>query len=299
MLSEAKIAVVSSDVTRRSVLGASLAAAGSLLIVGTRTLAAGSGPTLAREAATAAETAITAWVRIAPDNSVKLICSQSEMGQGISTTLTAALADELGVDWQRAKIEFAPFAAAYRNPVIGWMFTGASISTHDFYMLVRQMGASAREMLVRAAGARLAVPANQLAIDDGMIRHGASARQVSFGEVAAGAAKLQLPQTPRLKEDRDLRYIGKPLARWDIPSKTDGSAVFGIDVKVPDMLLAAVRCAPGIGGRLERYDAASIKARPGVVAVVEVPRGLAVVAKTYWQARRALDEANLVWADED
>jgi isoquinoline 1-oxidoreductase beta subunit len=300
MRGEAKIAIVGPDVTRRSILGTSLAVAGSLLIGGsTQALAEGAGPTLDARTNVGAVTDITAWVRIAPDNSITLICSQSEMGQGISTTLTAALADELGVDWRSAKIEFAPFAAAYRNPVIGWMFTGASISTQHFYMLVRQMGASAREMLVSAAAARLAVPANQLAIDDGIIRHAASARQVSFGEVAADAAKLQLPKTPRLKEDRDLRYIGKPLPRWDIPSKTDGSAVFGIDVKVPGMLLAAVRCAPGIGGRLDSYDAASIKAKPGVVAVVEVPRGLAVVAKTYWQARRALDEANLVWADED
>src|SRR5579863_2534254 len=125
MSHEAKIAIVGPDVTRRSMLGAGLAAAGSLLIVGTRALGANSGPTLAPETAKAAESAITAWVRIAPDNSITLISSQSEMGQGISNTLTAALADELGVDWQRAKIEFAPFDKAYRDPVYKWMFTGA------------------------------------------------------------------------------------------------------------------------------------------------------------------------------
>src|SRR5579872_1694908 len=246
MSGRAKIAIVGPDVTRRSLLGNSLMIGGSLLIAGTRAFAADDGPTLASEKMNAREVPVTAWVRIAPDNSITLICSQSEMGQGISTTLTAALADELEVDWRRAKIEFAPFAPAYRNPVIGWMFTGASISIHDFYMLVRQMGASARAVLVQAAAARLAVPADQLTIADGVISHASSARKLSFGEVAAEASKLPLPPTPRLKEDRDLRYIGKPLARWDIPLKVDGRAVFGIDVKVPGMLYAAVRCAPGI-----------------------------------------------------
>jgi isoquinoline 1-oxidoreductase beta subunit len=261
--------------------------------------AAGAAQASGADPATPAAVALTAWVRIAPDNSVTLICSQSEMGQGISTTLTAALADELGVDWHRVKIEFSPFGEAYRNPGIKWMFTGNSESSSAFFELVRQIGASAREMLIGAAAARFGAPMAELAIGDGEIRHPASARRLTFGDVAADAAKLPLPAKPTIKRDGELRYIGRAMPRWDIPAKVDGSAVFGIDVRLPNMLLAAVRCAPDFSGRLAHYDSASLMAKPGVVAVVEVPRGVAVVARTYWQARRALDEAELDWADED
>ena len=122
---------------------------------------------------------------------------------------------------------------------------------------------------------------------------------MTLAAVAADAAQLPVPAEPRLREASELRYEGRALPRWDIPPKVDGSAVFGIDVRLPDMLLAAVRCAPGFGGKLAHYDAAAIKAKPGVVAVVELPAGLAVVAETYWQARRALDGATLTWSGED
>lgn len=238
---------------------------------------------------------VTAWVRVAADNSVTLIASQSEMGQGTTATLAGALADELFLPVERVSIEFAPFGAAYRDPVYGWMFTGNSQSISSFYGLMRRMGAAAREMLLTAAAERLQVPAGQLSMRDGFIQDASSKRSVRFGDIAGDAAKLPVPEMPRLRADPAL--MGRAVPRWDIPSKVDGSAIFGIDVKVPDMLLAAIGRAPRFGGKFVTYDSAAIRAKPGVVAIVELPDGLAVVARTYWQARRALDSGQIVWTD--
>jgi isoquinoline 1-oxidoreductase beta subunit len=239
---------------------------------------------------------VTAWVRIAPDSSVTLIASQSEMGQGATTTLAAALADELYLPWESIRIEFAAFAPAYRDPVYHWMFTGNSQSITSFYELMRQMGAAAREMLVSAASARLGVGADSLALARGAIHDTRSGRSLSFGEIALEAARLPAPARPRPRPDPS--FVGRAMPRWDIPPKVDGSAVFGIDVKIPGMLLAAVRCAPRFGARLLHYDAAALRKKPGVVAVVEVPDGLAVVGRTWWQAHQALESAELAWSDE-
>ncbi len=249
----------------------------------------GSAPGAARESP------ITAWVRISADGSVTLIASQSEMGQGITTTLAAALADELYLPWGSVGIEFSPYDAAYRDPVYNWMFTGNSQGTSSFYELMRKMGAAAREMLVSAAATRLGVGPQELVLEQGNIRHGGTGRTVRFGEVAADAARLPVPKGAQPRPDPTL--VGRALPRWDIPAKVDGSAVFGIDVKLPGMLIAAVRCAPRFGAALARHDAQRIRRQPGVVAVVEVPHGLAVVAHSYWEARQALYAAELTWSE--
>jgi isoquinoline 1-oxidoreductase beta subunit len=234
-------------------------------------------------------------VRVGSDNSITLIASQSEMGQGTTTTLAAILADELFVSLSRVQIEFAQFDAAYRDPVYNWMFTGNSQSISSFYDVMRTMGAAAREMLLGAAAARMQVAPNTLTCRDGVIQNSAK-RSVTFGEVAADAARLEVPSKPTLRTKSTL--VGRAMARWDIPSKVDGSAVFGIDVKVPNMLVAAVRCAPRFGAKLANYNATKVKAMPGVVAAVEIPNGLAVLAKHYWQARSALDAAEIAWSEE-
>jgi isoquinoline 1-oxidoreductase subunit beta len=295
---------VAREVGRRDVLRA-VASSGGLLL--SAAWLPGRDPALAAPAPESRESSaapsapsdarlVTAWVRIAGDASVTLIASQSEMGQGATTTLAAALADELYLPWERIRIEFAPFAPAYRDPVYQWMFTGNSQSITSFYEVMRQMGAAAREMLVSAAATRLGLDRDSLSLANGYIRHDPTGRQVSFGEVADAAARLPVPAHPRPRPDP--RFAGRAMPRWDIPSKVDGSAVFGIDVKVPGMLLAAVRCAPRFGARLVRHDAAAIRRKPGVVAVVEIPNGLAVVARTYWQAHQALESAELVWSDD-
>jgi isoquinoline 1-oxidoreductase beta subunit len=238
---------------------------------------------------------VTAWVRIGADNAITLIASQSEMGQGTTTTLAAVLADELFVSPERVTIAFAPFDPAYRDPVFHWMFTGNSQSTSSFYDVMRRMGAAAREMLVAAAAARWKVPPDKVSLADAHLVHPDGRRRLAFGEVAADAAELAVPAQPALRADPP--SAGHALRRWDIPAKVDGSAEFGIDVKLPDMLIAAVRYAPRRGGKLATHDGAAIRARPGVVDVVEIPGGLAVVAGTYWQARQALDGAAVTWAE--
>ncbi len=242
------------------------------------------------------ETALNAWLRIAPDDTVTILLSQSEMGQGISTTLPAALVDELGADWSKVKTEFSPFDPAYQHPQYGWMFTGNSESSSTFYPITRTMGAAAREMLAAVAARRLNVDAASLIVRDGIVAHPASGRMVRFGALAAEAATLPVPSAPRLKDKSELKLIGKPLARRDIPGKTDGTAVFGIDVRVPGMAIAAIRRAPSPGGKLVSYDRAGILARKGVIAAVEINAGLAVVADRYWTAKQALDDGKLVFA---
>ena len=274
-------------ISRREAL---LGAAGALVISGVL------GRTARAEAGTAPGVPVTAWVRISPDNSITLIASQSEMGQGTTTTLAAILADELYLPLHQVAIEFAPFDPAYRDPVYQWMFTGNSQSISSFYDVMRKMGAAAREMLVQAASTQLGVQAPELTCSDGSVHHASTGRSVTFGKVAAAASRLQVPANPKPRTDSAL--VGHAVPRWDIPSKVDGSAKFGIDVAVPGMLVAAVRRAPRFGSQLGRYDAALLKSKPGVVQVVPLPDGLVVVAKTYWQARRALDSADLPWSTQ-
>lgn len=269
-------------------------AGSAALVLGARIELAGAEEQAASPAITARF--IDAWLRIGADDSVTIMMSQSEMGQGISTTLPMALADELGADWSRVRREWSDFAPEYRHPQYHWMFTGNAESISTFFPIMRSVGAAAREMLTRAAATRLGVAAEALRVENGVIRHGPSERTLSFGDVAEDAAKLEVPTTPQLKEDRELRLIGKPQPRVDIPAKVDGSAVFGIDVQVPDMLIATVRRAPSPGGRLVDFDPTGLKTRRGIVEVVEISSGVAAVAKGYWTARSALDEARLTFA---
>ncbi|MER8781162.1 molybdopterin-dependent oxidoreductase [Mesorhizobium sp. M1006] len=249
----------------------------------------------ARAASSLPDKFINAWLRIDPDDMVTIMLSQSEMGQGIQTTLPLVLADELGADWSRVALEWADFDPAYRHPQYQWMFTGNSESISTFFPIMRTVGAAAREMLVGAAATRLGVAAASLRVDQGRIHHDPTDRVVSFGSVAADAARLDIPKDPQLRPTSSLELIGKPQPRVDIPSKVDGSAIFGIDVKVPGMAVAAIRRAPSQGGSLAAFDPTAIKAERGVLAVVEIPSGLAVVANDYWTAERALDGAELTF----
>lgn len=237
------------------------------------------------------ESAVTAWVRVTPDNQVTLIVSQAEIGQGISTTLPAILADELGADWSQVRLETAPFsstATSYRNPKLKWMFTGNSESIESFYDLMRTTGAAAREMLSKAAATRWNVSPGTCRTEHSLIIHQTSGRKLTFGEVAADAAKLEVPEKPWLRAQSELKLVGRALPKVDIPSKVDGSAIFGIDFSVPGMLLAAIRTSPTIGGTIKSFDEAAIKREPGVRAVVRLQNGIAVVADTWWQARTGL-----------
>ncbi|HEY6924973.1 MAG TPA: molybdopterin cofactor-binding domain-containing protein [Steroidobacteraceae bacterium] len=273
-------------ITRREAL---FGAAGALVISGMlRTELA--------EARAASGIPISAWVRVSPDDSITLIASQSEMGQGTTTTLAAILADELYLSFQQVGIEFAPFDPAYRDPVYQWMFTGNSQSISSFYDVMRKMGAAARILLVQTAAAQLQVPVAELTCSGASVRHAGTGRSLSFGKLAAAASRLPVPKNPKPRTDSSLD--GQSTPRWDIPSKVNGSAKFGIDVNVPGMLVAAVRRAPRFGSRLAKYDLTALQAKPGVIHVVPLPDGIAVVARTYWQAHRALASADLTWSAE-
>jgi isoquinoline 1-oxidoreductase beta subunit len=239
-----------------------------------------------------------AWVRIASDNKVTIVVSQAEMGQGIMSTLPVVLAEELGADWAQVQLEMSGVDPAYRNPRINFQFTGNSESTMSFFELMRQVGASAREMLIAAAAEKWKVDHSSCVAERSRVMHRKFGRSLlPFGELAASASRQTVPTNPPLKAQSEWKLLGKPLPRVDTPSKVDGSAIFGLDFTLPGMVYAAVRNAPVLGGKLASIDGSSIAGFPAVIGVVEVPGGVAVVAPTYWQAKTALDALRVTWDD--
>src|SRR5262244_4219472 len=235
--------------------------------------------------------ALNAWVRIGADDIVTIIVSQAEMGQGVLTTFPAILAEELGADWKRVRLENSPADPAYRNPARNWQFTGNSESTTAFFDFLRTMGASAREMLIAAAADRWKVDPASCYSESGKVFHRPTKRSLKFGQLVQAASKKQPPAHPRLKEQSEWRLLGKSLPRVENPAKVNGTAVFGLDFKIPGMLYAAVRSSPVFGGKVVKLDKSSVSRFPGVIDVVQlsfqlpfpIPDGVAVVAESYWQ----------------
>ncbi len=283
---------MSQKVSRRFFLSASVGAGGGLLIGYSLP---SSAPIIdvvraasQEKVSTSSDIPLNAWIRISPSNEVTLISSQSEMGQGIMTTLPAVLAEELGADWSRVKIEFSTVARAYRNPRINWQFTGNSESTTSFFELMRTMGAAAREMLVTAAAKRWGVNVEECFAQNGKIIHKPTSQSFKFGEIAEDAAKVIPPQNPKLKAESEWKLLGRSLPRVELRSKIDGSAIFGLDFTMPGMVYAAVMQSPVHGGSVSSFDKESVTKLPGVIDVVPIPNGVALVATQYWQARQAL-----------
>jgi isoquinoline 1-oxidoreductase beta subunit len=236
--------------------------------------------------------AVNAWVRITPDDSVTLIIDKSEMGQGIVTSLAQLLAEELELDWRKIKTEFAPAAPQYFNPVFGLQGTGGSTSIRASWGPLTKAGAAAREMLIATAAQRWAVEASTCRAESGGIVHRATKRRLGYGALVEDAAKFPVPEKPTLKDPKDYKFIGKPIKRLDTPSKVNGSAGFGIDVRLPHILHASVARCPVFGGKVKRFDASKAKGVPGVTHIVEISSGVAVVATNTWsamQGRRALE----------
>jgi isoquinoline 1-oxidoreductase beta subunit len=232
---------------------------------------------------------LNAWLRISTNDDVTIIVSQAEMGQGISTTLPAVLAEELCADWSRVRFETCLADPAYKNPRQHLQFTGNSESTSSFFELMRTMGASAREMLIAAAAARWNVAPGTCRAEHGRIVHDKTRRALKFGDVAEAAAKLAPPDKPALKPREQWTLLGRSLPRVDNPAKVTGTAIYGIDVTLDAMAYAAVRLCPVFGGKLGKVDGAAVASRPGVLGVVPLPDGAAVVATSFWQAKRAAD----------
>jgi isoquinoline 1-oxidoreductase beta subunit len=249
-----------------------------------------------RREALAAEAAppavLNAWIHIGTDDAVTLLISKSEMGQGVETSIAMLLAEELECDWKRIHTEFAPAARVYFDPVFGMQGTGGSQSIHSCWDPMRKAGATAREMLIAAAAQKWSVDALECRAENGAVLHTGSKRRLTYGSLAEAASKLQPPQTVKLKDPSQFRIIGKPTKRIDTPKKVNGTAIFGVDVRLPKMLHASVEHCPVFGGKVVSFDATKAKAIPGVKDVVQIPTGVAVVADNTWtafQARKALE----------
>ncbi len=266
------------------------AAAGSGLALG---LALPFGEALAQTASPE----VNAWVVIKPDETVVIRIARSEMGQGTLTGLAQLVAEELECDWSKVKTEYpTPGQSVARKRVWGDFSTGGSRGIRESHEYVRKGGAAARMMLVQAAADQWKVPASECTVSKGVISHGASSRSTTYGKVADAAAKVTPPTDIKLKDPKDWTIAGKPLKRLDTVEKTNGQMIYGIDVKLPNMLIAAVKDCPVFGGKLKSYDEAKIAGMKGVRKVLRVNDStVAVVADTYWHAKTALDALPIVW----
>jgi isoquinoline 1-oxidoreductase beta subunit len=239
---------------------------------------------------------VNAWLMIGSDDSVTIRVAQSEMGQGVFTSLPMLVAEELDCDWQKVQAEYASANRSLReNRVYQRMATGGSRAIRASREYVQQAGASARARLIAAAAQQWGVPAGECRTENGMVLHPASGRKVNYGAVATAAASVKLDTEPSIKTPDQFKLLGNSRNRIDVPPKVNGSAIYGIDVRLPDMLYAAVMACPVFGGKLKRHDFEAIKGMPGVHAAVEVPNGIAVVADSYWRAKTALEVMPVEW----
>ncbi len=282
-------------ISRRNLLVGSAAAGGGLAL-GFHLPGLG-GEALAQKAAAGVE--VNAWVVVGADDSVTIRIARSEMGQGTLTGLAQLVAEELECDWKKVRTESpTPGQNLARNRIWGDMSTGGSRGIRSSQAYVRQGGAAAREMLIKAAATQWKVPTGECTVANGVIAHKASGRTTTYGRVAAAAAKLEPPKNVKLKDPKDWKIAGKPVKRLDTAGKLTGKTQYAIDVKLPGMLNAAIKDSPVFGAKIVSYDAARIKDMPGVRHVVKVnDRTVAVVADTWWQAKKALDALPIVYEE--
>ncbi len=240
---------------------------------------------------------INAWVVVKPDDTVVIRIARSEMGQGTLTGLAQLVAEELEADWSKVTTEYpTPGRNLARNRVWRNFSTGGSRGIRESHDYVRQGGAAARTMLVRAAADAWGVPPSECRAMTGTVVHEPSGRRVRYGQVAGAASKLAVPADVPLKDPRTWTIAGKPLPRLDTAAKLDGSQVYGADLKLPGMLNAAISACPVFGGRVVRFDAAKVAGMPGVRRVLQVgDDAVAVVAQHWWQAKVALDALPIDW----
>ena len=239
------------------------------------------------------------WLRIDRDGVVTIINSVPEMGQGSMTTMPMIVADELDADWDRVRVEAAPTdPSLYANPVTRQQSYGGSRGVRDHLEPLRKAGAAARQMLREAAAQEWGVPLDEVTTEPGVVVHAPTGRRLLYGQLVDKAQALPVPQNPPLKTKDQFRYIGKARARVDVPQKVNGQAVYGIDVKVPGMLVASIEKCPVVaGGKVKSFDAAAARAIPGVKHVVQVTSGVAVVADNFWTALQGRKALKVAWDD--
>ena len=253
------------------------------------------GPTVVRAADGSPE--VNAWVVIRPDDTVVIRIARSEMGQGTLTGLAQLVAEELECDWSKVTTEYpTPGQSVARKRAWGDFSTGGSRGIRTSQEYVRKGGATARMMLIQAAANEWKVPVAECSAANSVITHTPSGRTTTYGKVVEAAAKLPPPADVKLKDPKDWKLVGKGLKRLDTPDKVTGAMVYGIDVKLPGMLNAAIKDCPVTGGKLKSYDEAKIAGMKGVKQVVKVgDTAVAVVADTWWHAKTALDALPIVW----
>ena len=276
---------MSAVLNRRSFLHATSAAAGGLMI----------GFHVPGLAEAEAPPELNAWVQILPDESVVIRIARSEMGQGTLTGLAQLVAEELDCDWAKVKTEYpTPGQNLARNRAWGSMSTGGSRGVRESNEYVRKGGALARALLAQAAANRWNVAVVECSTASGSVVNGS--RRLSYGQLAAEAAKLAAPADIQLKDAKDWKLAGRPMKRLDTAAKLDGSQVYGMDLKLAGLLNAAIKDCPVFGGKLKSFDAAAIESRPGVKKVVRVgDSAVAVVADTWWRAKTALEALPVEW----
>lgn len=284
------------NLSRRRFLGAS-ALAGGGLVLGVH-FASRSVPAAAQSADAAATIVpCNAFVRIGTDDLVHVVVNHSEMGQGPYTSGPMLVAEEIEADWSKVRYVPAPVDPAYNHSIYGIQMTGGSTSTWSEWNRVRQAGAAARMMLIAAAAEAWEVKPDACRAEKNQVIHDATGRRASFGELAERAAKQTPPQDPPLKDPKDYKIIGKPTRRLDTPDKTNGKAMFGLDVSLPGMLVALVARPPVFGGKVKSFNADQAKGIPGVKHVVEIERGVAVVADGFWPAKRGRAALEIAWEE--
>src|SRR5271169_1978825 len=240
-----------------------------------------------------------AFLRIGADNSVTVIAKHLEMGQGAYTGIATIVAEELDADWAQVRVESAPAdAKRYANLVFGTLQgTGGSSAMANSWKQLREAGAKARAMLIAAAASDWHVPASELTVSNGVVSHAGTNARAKFGSLVKTAATLPVPDQVTLKDPKDFKLIGHKAARVDAAAKTYGSAQFTLDVVFPGMLVALIKRPPLFGATVKSFDAAPAGAVPGVVKVLQVPRGIAVVAKSFWAAKQGRDALQVDWDD--
>jgi len=274
--------------SRRAFLKTSAAASGGLL------MALHLPGTLGQAMAAGTVSTPNAWVHIADNNAISILIAHSEMGQGVYTSMPMLVAEELNVDLNQIKVVVAPPAEAYVNQLLGAQITGGSTSVRAGWEKLRVAGAQVREMLVSAAALQWDVDPDLIKAEKGMLL-GPKGKKATYGEFAHAASRLAVPEKPTLKDPKNFRIVGKRTKRLDTPAKTNGTAEFGIDVKLPGMVYATVQQCPVIGGKVKSFDAAQAKGMPGVQAVVQISDGVAVVADSWWRAKKAMETVKVQW----
>jgi isoquinoline 1-oxidoreductase beta subunit len=240
-----------------------------------------------------------AWIRIRKDDIVTIMVSHSEMGQGISTALAMIVAEELEADWSKVRFEMAPVADVYKHPEYGIQWTVSSMSVHSSWDRWREAGGAVRELLILAAARSWKVSRAECRAEKSIVIHRPSGKSMRYGELINMTDGIPIPEKVRLKEPHEFKIIGQPTLRLDSRPKIDGRAIFGIDVKIPGMLIATVVHSPVFGTGVRSLNPDKVLAMPGVEKVLVIETGIAIVANTFWQAIEAMEALEVQWQEDE